>query len=259
LRRGPEDESRPDFGRVAATYDELRPADDNWWEVFELLVREGDLLGRRVLDVGCGTGRVAAALAERGARVWGVEPSPEMAALARERLSTVKVAPAEQLPFKDGWFERAVMWLVIHLVDRPRAFAEAARVLGPEGRLLIATFDPAHFERYWLNRYFPSLEAIDRARFPDPAALECELEEAGLGSIRLIPLSQRSAIDREGALERVRGRFISPLQLLDEQEYRHGLERMEKELPEENEYALEWIVALASKAPLTAPLSGRAA
>jgi SAM-dependent methyltransferase len=207
-------------------------------------VREGDLLGRRVLDVGCGTGRVAAALAQRGARVWGVEPSPEMAAVARTRVSTVKVAPAEKLPFKDAWFERAVMWLVIHLVDRPRAFTELLRVLGPGGRLVIATFDPAHFDRYWLNRFFPSLEAIDRARFPGPEDLTRELETAGFGSVRLVPLSQRASLDRDSALERARGRFISPLQLLDEEEYAAGLERMEQELPEQSEYALEWLVAL---------------
>ncbi len=244
--RSPKSSStKPDFGRIAARYDELRPTDDNWWEVFELLVREGDLLGRRVLDVGCGTGRVAAVLAERGSRVWGVEPSTEMADLARERISTVKVAPAERLPFKDGWFDRAVMFLVIHLVDRPRAFAEALRVLAPDGRLAIATFDPAHFERYWLNRFFPSLEAIDRARFPEPAGLQDELEAAGFGSVRLIPLAQRAEISREGALERVRGRFISPLQLLGEDELAAGLERMEAELPEHNEYGLEWLIAVA--------------
>jgi ubiquinone/menaquinone biosynthesis C-methylase UbiE len=169
-----------------------------------------------------------------------------MAALARERLSTVKVAPAEQLPFKDGWFERAVMWLVVHLLDRPRAFAEANRVLRSDGRLVVATFDPAHFERYWLNRFFPSLEAIDRARFPDPAQLQAELEAAGFSSVRLIPLAQRGVIGREAALERVRGRFISPLQLLDEEEFRTGLERMEAELPEQNEYGLEWVVAVAN-------------
>jgi SAM-dependent methyltransferase len=198
-----------------------------------------------VLDIGCGTGRVAAALAERGSRVWGVEPSAEMAALARERISTVKVAPAEQLPFKDGWFERAVMALVIHLLDRPRGFAEAHRVLGQDGRLAIATFDPAHFERYWLNRFFPSLEAIDRARFPDPPALQQELESAGFTSVGLTALSQRAEIGREEALERVRGRFISTLQLLDDQELEAGLERMEAELPEQNEYGLEWVVAVA--------------
>ena len=65
-------------------------------------MREGDLAGRRVLDIGCGTGRASEALAARGSRVWGVEPEPEMAELARRRVSTVKVAPAERLPFKDG-------------------------------------------------------------------------------------------------------------------------------------------------------------
>jgi len=197
-----------------------------------------------VVDIGCGTGRLAAALAERGSRVWGVEPSPEMAAVARERLSTVKVAPAERLPFKDGWFERAVMSLVIHLLDRPRAFAEAARVLRPEGRLVIATFDYAHFERYWLNRFFPSLEGIDRARFPDAEGLRDELAAAGFGSVELFPLSQRGRMDRAEAIERVRGRFISTFQLVDEDEYRTGLERMESELPDESEYRLEWLVAV---------------
>jgi SAM-dependent methyltransferase len=212
-----------------------------------------------VLDIGTGTGRVAAALVERGARVWGVEPEPEMAARARERVSTVKVAPAEKLPFKEGWFDRALMWLVVHLVDRPQAFAEAHRVLAPAGRLIVASFDPAHFERYWLNRFFPSLEAIDRARFPEPVELRTELGKAGFGSVELVRLAQRAVIARGAALDRVRGRFISPLQLLDEDEYESGLRRMEAELPEQNEYALEWVVAVAFKAPLAAPTSGRAA
>lgn len=200
-----------------------------------------------MLDIGCGTGRVAAALAERGSRVWGVEPTPEMAALARERLSTVKIAPAEQLPFKEGWFERAVMVLVAHLVDRPRAFAEARRVLRAEGRFVIASFDPEHFDRYWLNRFFPSLEAIDRARFPDPDSLVAELDDAGFERTRLLRLSQQATLDRESALLRVRGRFISPLQLLEEDEYRTGLKRLESLLPEQSEYSLEWLVAVSQR------------
>lgn len=238
---------RPDFGPLAATYDELRPADANWWELFELLVREADLLGRRVLDVGCGTGRFSAALHERGSRVWGVEPSPEMAAEARERGVNVKIARAEQLPFKEGWFERAVLWLVAHLVDRPAVFAELARVLSPEGRIAIATFDPAHFERYYLNRLFPSLERIDRERFPEPSTLLGELEAAGFAA-RLTPLSQRAEIGRDEALERIRGRFISTLRLLGDNEFERGLERAERELPERIGYELEWAVVVATRA-----------
>ena len=197
-----------------------------------------------MLDIGCGTGRAAEALAARGSRVWGVEPEPEMAALARKRVSTVKVAPAERLPFKDGWFERALMWLVVHLVDRPRALAEAARVLGPDGRLAIGTFHPEHFERYWLQPFFPSLEAIDKARFPTPDELRGELGEAGFGRVELQRLSQTASVDRATAVERVRARFISPLQLLEEEEMEEGLRRMEAELPERNEYSLEWLVAV---------------
>jgi ubiquinone/menaquinone biosynthesis C-methylase UbiE len=145
-----------------------------------------------VLDIGCGTGRVAAALAERGSRVWGVEPEPEMAALARERVSTVKVAPAERLPFKDGWFDRALMWLVLHLVDRPRALAEAWRVLAPDGRLAIATFHWDYFDDHWLGGFFPSLQEIDRDQFSETDALVRELEGAGFGSVSHTRLSQQS-------------------------------------------------------------------
>ena len=53
----------PDFGRLASSYDRLRPTDESWLELLDVLVREGDLVGRRVLDVGCGTGRLSAAFA----------------------------------------------------------------------------------------------------------------------------------------------------------------------------------------------------
>src|SRR5215218_127088 len=237
--------SRPNFGRVAGRYDELRPSDENWWELFELFVREGDLIGRRVVDIGCGTGRVAAALAERGSRVWGVEPEPEMAARARKHLSTVKIASAERLPFKDNWFERALMQLVIHLVERPQAFAEARRVLAPDGRLVVVTFDTENFEQYWLNSFFPSMEELDRARFPTPDQLVAELRAARFAAVRLVPLGQKVVIDREWALTKVRSRFISTLQLLDEDEFRSGVARLEAELPERVEYALGWVVAVA--------------
>src|SRR3954468_15055046 len=88
------------FARVAATYDDLRPADERWWRLFDAIVEAGDVRGRRVLDLGCGTGQLAAALAERAvARVWGVDASEEMAAVARAAGVDVKVAPAERLPF----------------------------------------------------------------------------------------------------------------------------------------------------------------
>jgi SAM-dependent methyltransferase len=237
---------RPDFGRRAETYDELRPADENWHEVYDALVREGDLAGRRVLDVGSGTGRFAAALAER-ARVWAVEPSPEMLEVARRRAPGVrfKAGSVEQLPFKDGWFERATMWLVVHLVDRPQAFAELRRVLVPGGRFAIATFDPSYFGVFWLRTYFPSMEAIDRARFPTTEDLEAELGAAGFEPPRFVRLSQQATIDREQALERIRGRHIATFDLIDDEEFAAGLERAERELAQRVTYRQEWLLTIA--------------
>jgi ubiquinone/menaquinone biosynthesis C-methylase UbiE len=197
-----------------------------------------------VLDVGCGTGRLAAALHDSGSRVWGVDPSPEMVALAKKRGVNAKVARAEQLPFKEGWFERAVLWLTVHLLDRPGAFAELRRVLAADGSVVIATFDPSHFDRFWLNEIFPSLERIDRERFPTKEALMRELLAADFKP-RVTRLSQRAEITRAAALERIRGRYISTLELLSDDEYRSGLERAERELPNEIAYALEWLVVIA--------------
>jgi SAM-dependent methyltransferase len=239
----------PDFGPRAASYDRLRPLDANWWELFELVVREADLHGRRVLDVGCGTGRLSRALAERvQARVWGVDPSPDMVEEARRvtpRGVGVTEGRAEALPFRDGWFDRLVLWLVVHLVDRPAAFAEARRVLGPEGTVAIVTFDASHFRRYWLNPYFPSLEAVDRARFPEREQLHEELRAAGFAQARMVRVSQRSSFSRKEAVARVRGRHISTFDLLEEEELRAGTERAAQELPERVDAELEWLIAVA--------------
>ena len=240
----------PDFGPLAATYDELRPADAGWLELAELLIAEGDLLGGRVLDVGCGTGRLAAELGQRGARVWGVDPSPEMLAVARAKAPSgagFKRGRAERLPFRDGWFDRVVYALAVHLVDRTAAFAEARRVLAPGGLVVVASFEPGHFDRYFLNEFFPSLAGIDRARFPVPEALAAELEAAGFEPPQLSTLHQEVAVDREEALRRIRGRHISTFQLLADEEYAAGLARAEAELPPRVETTRDFLIAVAAR------------
>jgi len=241
----------PDFGRLAADYDRVRPVDDNWREIFEVVVREGDLRGRRVLDCGCGTGRLSQALAESVAsKVWGVDPEPEMLRVAAANVPDsvgLKEARAEELPFRDGWFERAALWLVCHLVDRPAAFAELRRVLGDDGRLVVVTFDPAHFGEFWLNRYFPSLEALDRVRFPDAGQLEEQLVAARFAAVRFYRRSQRASITRQQALERIERRHISTFDLLDAAEVRRGTAMAVAQLPQTVEYAIEWLIAIAER------------
>jgi SAM-dependent methyltransferase len=87
--------------------------------------------GARVLDVGAGTGSLTAELLARDASVVAAEPSPEFAAVLRERFPAIDVheAPAESLPVRAREFDLALAQLVVaFLNDAPAAVAEMARV-----------------------------------------------------------------------------------------------------------------------------------
>jgi SAM-dependent methyltransferase len=244
-----------DFDRLAADYDRLRPAGDAWQQLAERTLAGMDGC-RRLVDVGCGTGRFAVYARHRlGARVWGVDPSAEMLRRARAQPEARgigwKQGVAERLPFRDGWFDAGHMHLVVHtLADRRAGLAEIARVLGRDGRLAIATFAGEHFDRFFLNPYFPSLAGIDRARFPDPAALADDVAAAGFTDTRIERISQPVRAEPDDVLERVRGRYISTLHLLDAEEYAAGLRQLEAEVRAGREafaYSLEWALLTAHR------------
>ena len=124
------------------------------------------------------------------------------------------------------------MSLVLHLLDRQQALAEARRVVGADGRIAISTFHPEHFESYWLNPYFPSIRAIDEARFPTPETMRLELARAGFPRYEERLLVTEETIARDHALARIRGRHISTFDLLSAGEIAEGTARAEHELPE---------------------------
>ncbi|MET8093259.1 methyltransferase domain-containing protein [Micromonospora sp. NPDC005220] len=104
---------------------------------YELL---GDLTDRTVVDVGCGSGRAVAELAERGAHAVGVDLDSEMIAVARERwpAGEFQVGDATELPLETGWATYYRADKVLHVLDDPaRAVAEARRVLAPGGRAVL--------------------------------------------------------------------------------------------------------------------------
>jgi ubiquinone/menaquinone biosynthesis C-methylase UbiE len=110
----------------------------------------GEVTGRRILDVGCGSGPLAAALRDRGAVVAGFDASAAMVDLARRRLgedANLRVADlAAPLPYADASFDDVVASLVLHyLEDWSGPLAELRRVLAPGGRLLVVVNHPAAY------------------------------------------------------------------------------------------------------------------
>lgn len=92
-----------------------------------------------VLDIGVGTGIVAAELTARGHTVHGIDLSPGMLARARARLGArVAVGDAGRLPVRTGSVDQAVStWLLHAGPDNRAVLAEVARVLRPGGRYLV--------------------------------------------------------------------------------------------------------------------------
>jgi SAM-dependent methyltransferase len=112
-----------------------------------ILALAGNVAGRRILDAGCGSGALFAALRDRGAIVTGFDTSTGMLELARRRLGAdadLHVAElGSPLPFPDGTFDDVVASLVLHyLEDWGPALAELRRVLKPGGWLIVSVDHP---------------------------------------------------------------------------------------------------------------------
>ncbi|GAA2211815.1 methyltransferase domain-containing protein [Nonomuraea monospora] len=121
---------------------------DNLPGAGELRARSYELLGlapgAAVVDVGCGSGRAAAELAERGARAFGIDPDERMIGVAGGRWpgADFRVATADALPFDDGELLGYRADKVFHvLADPARAVEEARRVLAPGGRIVLVGQD----------------------------------------------------------------------------------------------------------------------
>jgi SAM-dependent methyltransferase len=220
---------------MADRYDELRASEEQLASQFDFCVAQGLGAATRLLDVGCGTGALVAAAVERlGVRAWGVDASEPMLAKARERDvrgAAFRLAQADDLPFRDDWFDAVTMRLVVHtLGDRRRgAFAEARRVLAPEGRVFIWTFAPEHFTGHHLRTYLPDLPAVDLARFPTAETLTAELTEAGFAEVRVRWYEQEGSVSRARAAQQLRARHLSTIHLLPPEQVSAAAHRLEAE------------------------------
>jgi ubiquinone/menaquinone biosynthesis C-methylase UbiE len=123
------------FDRAASFYDDTRTLPP---ELSERITQHIlDLAhGRRILEVGVGTGRIAAPLLERGARLTGIDLSREMMDRLRGKFARATLAQADvlSLPFAAGSFGVLLAVHVLHLVGGWRdALREFKRVLAPDG------------------------------------------------------------------------------------------------------------------------------
>lgn len=199
------------FGRIVPRYDRLNRlmsfGMDAGWR--RLAAEAVEPAGKRVLDLGTGTGDLARELARRGAAaVVGADFTPAMLTVASHRYGggpyAWLAADGHRLPLRDASFDALTNAFVLrNLVDLPATLAEMARVLRPGGRLacLDMTQPPpgpfAALYRLYFNMLLPPVAGWlsgDRAAyrylpaslqgFPDAEALAGRIGAAGFRDVR---------------------------------------------------------------------------
>jgi len=153
------------FGAIAAEYAVSAVHRDG--PDLKLLIDAAELTGtEQVLDIGCGAGHTALAAARRAASVVALDLTPEMIAVARRLAGeagldniSFREASATRLPFADRSFDVVTSrFSAHHFDDAATAVREAARVLRPAGRFLLA--DTVAHEDGALDTFFNAAELL---------------------------------------------------------------------------------------------------
>jgi len=226
---------RPDYERIAATYDDLALRRASPEDRIARALGEDRGARLAVLDVGCGTGTwLAAQAAAFGEAVLlhGTDPSGAMLARARGKVGSAALTRgrAERLPFAD----RAFAWVgsrfaFHHFEDKPAALGELVRVLSAGGTLQVTNIAPEHMEGWWVLRFFPEAQAFTEARFWRAEQIAAALEEIGLATTTLLDRRAESLAPAD-VLEQAERRDQSHLASLEDAAWQAGLARLRRAL-----------------------------
>lgn len=104
----------------------------------DLIRHHANIDGARILDVGCGLGTYVGKLRQFSDEVYGVDLDQDKVVQAQARFPNIYLAPAEELPFPDGYYDVVLLHEVLeHVADDHRSVAEAHRVVKVGGRLVV--------------------------------------------------------------------------------------------------------------------------
>jgi len=176
--------SGPAYDDIGRTYDATRRADPGI--VRGLVDRLRRAPGRRLLDLGCGTGNYTLAFREAGFEVEGLDLSAEMLAKARDKAPDLRWhhGDARALPFESERFDAVSCVLATHHIDPlAQALREIARVLRPGGVFATFTSTPEQIRGFWLAHYLPGPVELTARSMQGYEPLRDMLERAGLSQV----------------------------------------------------------------------------
>lgn len=193
--------------------------------------------GKRLLEIGCGTGQWLSELAKAVHDVVGLDPSRNMLRIAMEKSRQPMLIQgcAESIPFRTGTIDRFFCVNAFHhFRGKERFMVEARRVLRDRGGILIIGLDPhTGLDHWWIYDYFPQVIDVDKQRYPSAVSLRRSLQETGfincdtIEALHMpIKLSARSALQSR----RLEKTTTSQLTVLTDEEYNAGLGRLMRDI-----------------------------
>lgn len=161
---------RVDYDRVAPTYNQRFENERTRTTADALRALANQVGARKILEVGCGTGRWLADLAPDGQDLYGLDYSIGMLQQACQRAQPLMLIQGQAglLPLPDHAFDLVYCVNAIHHFDRQEDFVgQARRLLRPGGALAVIGMDPRqHRDRYYVYDYFDGTFERDLDRFP---------------------------------------------------------------------------------------------
>jgi ubiquinone/menaquinone biosynthesis C-methylase UbiE len=181
---------------------------------------------RRVLDLGCGTGRFACGLRDRfAAEVIGADPSWRMLSQApRTRGLHYLQAKAQAIPLSDASIDVVFISMAWHhMNDKHAAATEIRRVLGRGGSLCIRTSSLETLESCLYLRFFPEARRINEATLPSRASLQRWATQHGFVLRRQVSVAQEVDSCPADYITRIEKRGLSDLASIEDVQFSSGL------------------------------------
>ena len=226
-------DQRVDYDKIAPTYDRRYADEAPRATARALLTLTQELAAKRILEVGCGTGRWLADLSLGCDKACGLDYSDGMLRQARKRDAELLLVRgrAGRLAFPDASFDLVYCVNAIHHFDQQRAFVmEARRLLRPGGALAIIGFDPRqHRDKWYIYDYFEGAYDTDLVRFPSWGTVLDWMASAGFVQVEWRP-AERIRDHKQGDAV-LNDPFLakdasSQLSLLNDDEYAAGLNKI---------------------------------
>jgi ubiquinone/menaquinone biosynthesis C-methylase UbiE len=197
-----------------------------WLDVIARAVAGGKI--SRILDLGCGTGRFSARLAQRfDADVIAVDPSQSMLAEARKKAAPrvlYERASGEALPLAGGSVDVVFPSMVFHhFADSARVAAECRRVLRDGGAVFLRAACAEAIESYPITSFFPESRPILHKTLPTRAAMQAVFAGAGLRCNHHEIAPSKAAANWSLFAEKVSHRADSILIQLSDEEFAAGM------------------------------------